>query len=45
MRGRPMTGWLRVAAPEVRTKRQLGRWVRLGARYAASLPPKVPKKR
>lgn len=45
MRGRPMTGWLRVAAPEVRTKRQLSTWVRLGARYAASLPPKVPKRR
>jgi hypothetical protein len=44
MRGRPMTGWLRVAAPEVRTKRQLSTWVRLGARYAASLPPKVPKR-
>jgi TfoX/Sxy family transcriptional regulator of competence genes len=40
-----MTGWLRVAAPEVRTKRQLSTWVRLGARYAASLPPKVPKRR
>jgi len=45
MRGRPMTGWLRVAAPDARTKRQLSTWVTLGARYAASLPPKVPKRR
>ena len=42
MRGRPMRGWLRVDASEVRTKRQLERWVRLGATYAASLPPKNP---
>ncbi len=40
MRGRPMGGWLRVAAADVRTKRQLERWVRLGTAYAASLPPK-----
>ena len=45
MSGRPMTGWLRVAAPEVRTERQLSTWVTLGARTAASLPPKVPKRR
>jgi TfoX/Sxy family transcriptional regulator of competence genes len=40
MRGRPMTGWLRVAADDVRTKRQLEPWVRRGAAYAASLPAK-----
>ena len=40
MRGRPMQGWLRVAADDVRTKRQLETWVRLGAAYASSLPPK-----
>jgi TfoX/Sxy family transcriptional regulator of competence genes len=40
MRGRPMTGWLRVLSEDVRTKRQLDRWVRLGADYARSLPVK-----
>lgn len=43
MRGRTMRGWLRVAAADVRTKQQLQRWVKLGARYAASLPPKSPR--
>jgi TfoX/Sxy family transcriptional regulator of competence genes len=40
MRGRLMQGWLRVAAVDVRTKRQLARWVQLGVAYAGSLPPK-----
>jgi hypothetical protein len=40
MGGRPMDGWLRLAAPDVATKRQLERWVRLSARYARSLPAK-----
>jgi TfoX/Sxy family transcriptional regulator of competence genes len=40
MRGRQMAGWLRVDADDVRTKRQLARWVRLGATYAGSLPAK-----
>jgi TfoX/Sxy family transcriptional regulator of competence genes len=40
MRGRAMDGWLRVDAEGVRTKRQLEPWVRLGAGYARSLPPK-----
>ena len=40
MRGRQMQGWLRVDDEAVRTKRQLEQWVRIGARYAASLPPK-----
>ena len=31
MRGREMQGWLRVDADDVRTKRELGRWMRLGA--------------
>jgi len=42
MRGRGMQGWLRVAANDVRTKQQLAKWVRLGATYARSLPPKRP---
>ena len=40
MRGRPMDGWVRVAADGVRTKRQLEPWVRRGVAYARSLPPK-----
>jgi len=40
MRGRPMDGWVRVAAEGVRTKRQLEPWVRRGVAYARSLPPK-----
>ena len=43
MRGRPMRGWLRVAAADLRTAPQLERWVTLGADYAASLPRKPPK--
>lgn len=38
MRGRPMTGWLRVSPEGVRTSRQLARWVSSAAQYAASLP-------
>ena len=40
MRGRPMRGWLRVDSEDLRTKRQLARWVNLGTTYARSLPPK-----
>jgi TfoX/Sxy family transcriptional regulator of competence genes len=40
MRGRPMAGWLRVAADDVRTKRQLAKWVGLGTAFARSLPAK-----
>jgi TfoX/Sxy family transcriptional regulator of competence genes len=40
MRGRQMPGWLRVDAAEVRTKRELVRWVERGTSYARSLPPK-----
>ena len=40
MRGRRMRGWLRVAPGDVRTKRQLARWVNLGSAYARSLPAK-----
>ena len=40
MRGRPMQGWLRVAAEDLRTRRQLVKWVELGATYARSLPAK-----
>jgi TfoX/Sxy family transcriptional regulator of competence genes len=40
MRGREMSGWLRVAAEDVRTKRQLEKWVSMGVAYARSLPKK-----
>jgi TfoX/Sxy family transcriptional regulator of competence genes len=40
MRGRKMKGWLRVDSEDVRTKRQLARWVELGTTYARSLPAK-----
>jgi TfoX/Sxy family transcriptional regulator of competence genes len=40
MRGREMHGWLRVDAEDVRTKRQLTKWVELGTAYARSLPAK-----
>jgi hypothetical protein len=40
MRGRQMQGWLRVGPDEVRTRRQLARWVELGTSYARSLPAK-----
>jgi TfoX/Sxy family transcriptional regulator of competence genes len=45
MRGRAMDGWLRVDAEDVRTKRQLAKWVGIGIGYARSLPKKKPKKR
>jgi TfoX/Sxy family transcriptional regulator of competence genes len=41
MRGRQMQGWLRVAPEDLRTKRQLARWVTLGSSYARSLPTKT----
>jgi hypothetical protein len=40
MRGRQMQGWLRVDPDDVRTKRQLAKWVELGTAYARSLPAK-----
>jgi TfoX/Sxy family transcriptional regulator of competence genes len=45
MGGRSMSGWLRVPAEHVKTKRQLAKWVEVGAGYARSLEPKQPKKR
>jgi TfoX/Sxy family transcriptional regulator of competence genes len=40
MRGRVMSGWLRVDDEGLRRKSQLERWVTRGCRYARSLPPK-----
>jgi TfoX/Sxy family transcriptional regulator of competence genes len=40
MGGRRMKGWLRVDPKDLRTKTQLAKWVKLGTRYARSLPKK-----
>ena len=40
MRGREMDGWLRVQAADIRTKRELAKWVTRGVRYARQLPPR-----
>jgi len=40
MRGRAMNGWLRVDDDDLRTKRQVAKWVELGTAYARSLPAK-----
>jgi TfoX/Sxy family transcriptional regulator of competence genes len=40
MRGRSMQGWLRVDVEDLRSKRELAKWVELGTTYARSLPAK-----
>ena len=40
MRGRELSGWLRVDPEGLRTKRQLAAWVTRGVAYARSLPAK-----
>jgi hypothetical protein len=40
MRGRAISGWLRIDLEHVRTKRQLNTWVAQGVSYTRSLPPK-----
>jgi TfoX/Sxy family transcriptional regulator of competence genes len=45
MRGREMAGWLRVDVQDVRTKRQLSKWVTLGRTYAESLPAKTQQRK
>jgi TfoX/Sxy family transcriptional regulator of competence genes len=40
MGGGPAKGWIRVAPEGVATKRQLATWVRRGADFARTLPPK-----
>lgn len=40
MTGRPMTGWVMVAAPGFATEEALSEWVRQGLEFALSLPPK-----
>jgi hypothetical protein len=45
MRGKEMAGWLRVDAGDVKTKRQLTKWVDVGTAYARSLPAKKTAKK
>lgn len=40
MRGRAMSGWLRVDAADLATDEELAAWVERGASYARSLPAK-----
>ena len=40
MRGKPMQGWVRVDSDDLRTKRQLVKWVGIGASSARALPAK-----
>jgi hypothetical protein len=40
MRGRQMTGWLRLESEDVDTEAALAEWVERGVSYARSLPPK-----
>jgi TfoX/Sxy family transcriptional regulator of competence genes len=42
MRGRAMSGWLRVHTEDVADDEALEEWVQRGATYAGSLPPKQP---
>src|SRR5262245_33225276 len=45
MRNRVMSGWLRIKAANVRTDRQLAKWVELATANARALPAKTPRKR
>jgi TfoX/Sxy family transcriptional regulator of competence genes len=40
MRGRAMSGWLRVDSSDVAGDEELAAWVERGAAFAGSLPPK-----
>ena len=40
MRGREMSGWLRVDAAKISDDEEFRRWVTRGVAYAKSLPPK-----
>jgi TfoX/Sxy family transcriptional regulator of competence genes len=40
MRGRQMSGWLRIDSEAVDSKEELAKWVEIGTTYARSLPPK-----
>lgn len=40
MRGKPMTGWLRIDPAGVAKESDLERWTAMGVSYARTLPPK-----
>ncbi len=40
MRGREMSGWIRVAPEAIANQRQLSTWVRRAIAYTSALPPK-----
>src|SRR5215813_11613759 len=40
MRGRTMDGWITVAPEGLKTKRELGAWVKRSVKYVKTLPPK-----
>ncbi|MFL5959890.1 MAG: TfoX/Sxy family protein [Gaiellaceae bacterium] len=40
MRGREMSGWLRIDAADVASDDELAAWVERGTSYASTLPPK-----
>jgi TfoX/Sxy family transcriptional regulator of competence genes len=40
MRGREMSGWLRVGPGAVKSDAELRQWIDIGVEYARSLPPK-----
>jgi DNA-binding PadR family transcriptional regulator len=45
MRGKEMKGWLRVGTADLKTKRELAKWVDRGVGYARSLPAKTKKQK
>ena len=45
MRGRAVTGFVRVPDEQVKTKRQLAAWVKRGVAQARLVPPKAKPKR
>ena len=45
MAGRPMTGFVRVAAEGYRTAAALHKWIKRGLDHVATLPPKTAKRR
>lgn len=45
MHGRPVRGWLRIADADVRSKRQLARWVALGKDAANNAPQRSRTRR
>jgi hypothetical protein len=40
MKGRAVRGWLRIDGDDLRTKRQLAKWIAIGTSTAMSMPTK-----